>query len=133
MINIKRVYEDPSPEDGRRIFVDRLWPRGLRKQDFVFDDWCKDAAPSPALRTWYGHRKERFEEFSQRYVQELNAEPSHWMSILGIAQNGPITLLFAARDPDTSHARVLADFLEDALDKQQDPSSSVCYAAQFPH
>lgn len=132
MVNIKRVYEAASTEDGRRIFVDRLWPRGMHKQDLCFDDWYKDAAPSPALRSWYGHRPERFGEFSQRYRLELNAEPAHWMNLLGMAQDGPITLLFAARDPDTSHARVLADFLEDALDKQQDPSSSVCYASQFP-
>ncbi|REH37679.1 uncharacterized protein YeaO (DUF488 family) [Paraperlucidibaca baekdonensis] len=133
MVNIKRVYEPASPSDGRRIFVDRLWPRGVSKHDLIFDDWCKDAAPSPALRTWYGHREERFEAFSQRYRQELNAEPGHWMPILGFAQDGPITLIFAARNPATSHARVLADFLEEALDKQQDANSPVCYATQFPH
>jgi len=107
---IKRVYEPPTKSDGRRILVDRLWPRGMRKADAELDDWWKELAPSPALRTWFGHDPERFAEFKRRYRAELKANPK-----LNAAANalgaGRVTLLYAAKDPQINHAVVLAEAL----------------------
>jgi uncharacterized protein YeaO (DUF488 family) len=110
-IRIKRVYERPTPEDGVRILVDRLWPRGLSKEAAALDHWFKDIAPSPELRTWFDHREDRFDEFKQRYRLELKANPA-----LGefrkLAKPGKATLLYAAHDEKVNHAVVLADYLQ---------------------
>ena len=110
-LRIKRVYERPSSDDGVRILVDRLWPRGLRKNSAALDHWCKDIAPSTELRTWYGHRPERFAEFSQRYQQEL-ADADHAGALEHLRTlaktHRPLTLLTASKDLDLSHATVLA-------------------------
>jgi uncharacterized protein YeaO (DUF488 family) len=74
-VRYRRVYDDASPEDGRRILVDRIWPRGVRKEDARLDDWLRDVAPSTELRRWYGHDPERYEEFRRRYLAELR-EPA---------------------------------------------------------
>jgi uncharacterized protein YeaO (DUF488 family) len=110
-IRTKRVYEPPAPTDGLRILVDRLWPRGLRKEVAALDDWCKEIAPTPALRTWFDHREDRFAEFKQRYQRELKANPAV-AGILKTIGRRRATLLYGARDPLINHAIVLADFLE---------------------
>ena len=110
-IRIKRVYDPSAAEDGRRILVDRLWPRGLRKADATIDEWCKDLAPSPELRRWFDHRPERFEAFADRYRRELNDRAGPVDSLLNHADDAPLTLVYAARDAVHNHAVVLRDYL----------------------
>jgi uncharacterized protein YeaO (DUF488 family) len=115
-IRVKRVYDSPSPDDGLRVLVDRLWPRGLRKEAAHLDDWAKDLAPSAELRTWYGHDPAKFEEFRRRYTAEL-AEPGprEALTRLGAAmEHRPLTLLTATREPSLSEAAVLAELLSEA-------------------
>jgi uncharacterized protein YeaO (DUF488 family) len=109
-VRIKRAYEPPARGDGVRILVDRLWPRGLRKDDAHFDQWRKDVSPSTELRKYYGHRPERFAEFAKRYGAELRrrdaAAAVH--EIAELTRRRPVTLLTAARDLEHSEAAVLA-------------------------
>ena len=112
-IRVRRVYEDPAPDDGARILVDRVWPRGVRKADAKLDEWAKDIAPSTGLRTWYGHDPAKFGEFRRRYLAEL-AEPApraRLAALRALAAAGPVTLLTATRDVDISQAAVLAELL----------------------
>jgi uncharacterized protein YeaO (DUF488 family) len=110
-VRVARVYEPPADYDGYRLLVDRLWPRGLRRDAARFDEWCKDIAPSTELRAWYAHRPERFAEFSQRYQQEL-ADSDHAGALEHLRAlaktHRPLTLLTASKDLDLSHAGVLA-------------------------
>lgn len=112
-ISIKRAYEPRARGDGVRILVDRLWPRGLRKADAELDQWRKDLAPSTALRQFYGHRPERFAEFSKRYLAELRAtEPAAAVAeVLDLTRRRPVTLITASRDLDHSEVAVLAAHL----------------------
>ena len=103
---IKRIYEPAEDADGARVLIDRLWPRGIRKQDAHLASWMKDVAPSPALRVWFGHQPERFAEFSQRYKEELKGNPG-LAELRRLGKAGPVTLLYAARDPEVNHALVL--------------------------
>jgi uncharacterized protein YeaO (DUF488 family) len=107
---IKRVYEPPSGKDGIRILVDRLWPRGLRKDAAALDLWARDLAPTSSLRQWFDHRPERFAEFKRRYRDELKGNRVV-ADVLGQVGKAKATLLYAARDPAVNHAVVLADFL----------------------
>jgi uncharacterized protein YeaO (DUF488 family) len=106
----KRAYDPPSPKDGMRVLVDRLWPRGLRKDAAALDLWAKDIAPTPRLRTWFDHRADRFTEFKRRYRAELKANPAV-ADVLAQMKRRKVSLLYAARDPDINHAVVLAEFL----------------------
>jgi uncharacterized protein YeaO (DUF488 family) len=108
-IRIKRAYETPSPKDGRRVLVERLWPRGVRKEALALDAWLKDVAPSDTLRRWFGHDPERWAEFSQRYIEELRAEPaaSSLRELRRCARSGPLTLIYAAKDEEHNSALVL--------------------------
>jgi uncharacterized protein YeaO (DUF488 family) len=108
-VAIKRAYDPPSPQDGTRILVDRLWPRGLSKAKAGLDGWNKDVAPSPRLRTWFGHKPERFAEFARRYRAELKHNPA--LAELR-ALKGKVTLIYGARDPAINHAVVLAKLLK---------------------
>ncbi len=112
-IEIKRAYEPPSPKDGKRILVDRLWPRGLSKAKAALDFWDKDVAPTTALRKWFDHRTDRFAEFKQRYRNELKSNPAV-PDILRHIGRSKTTLVYAAHDPAVNHALVLADFLAKA-------------------
>ena len=114
-IRVRRVYDSPSPSDGARVLVDRVWPRGMRKDAARLDEWAKDVAPSTELRTWYGHDPAKFEEFRGRYVAELAAPaPSQALARLrALAAQGPVTLLTATRQVSISQAAVLADLLRD--------------------
>jgi uncharacterized protein YeaO (DUF488 family) len=110
-LKIKRVYDAPARDDGYRVLVDRLWPRGVSKQKAALDDWMKDIAPSPELRTWFGHKPERFEEFALKYQEELRGNPAVDELRGVITQHKDVTLLYGARDPKINHAAVLKDFL----------------------
>ncbi|HEY2335719.1 MAG TPA: DUF488 domain-containing protein [Solirubrobacterales bacterium] len=115
MLTIKRIYEPPSGEDGLRILVDRLWPRGVSKQDAALDLWLKEVAPTPELRAWFGHAPQRFEEFSARYRAELEANPALDRLLDAAREAESVTLLYAARDRKFNHAAVLCDFARDVL------------------
>ncbi|MFD9126593.1 DUF488 domain-containing protein [Kitasatospora sp. NPDC059571] len=112
-VTCRRIYTAPEPGEGARVLVDRLWPRGLRKEDAGFDEWLRAVAPSDGLRRWYGHDPELFEEFRRRYLAEL-AEPAPAAALdhlRQLAAAGPLALLTAARDLPISHAAVLAALL----------------------
>ena len=112
-IQVRRVYDAPSPQDGARVLVDRVWPRGLRKDAARLDDWAKDVAPSTELRTWYQHDPAKFGEFRRRYIAEL-AQPGPAAALArlrALAAREPVTLLTATRDAGLSQAAVLADVL----------------------
>ncbi|MDN5763951.1 MAG: DUF488 family protein [Microlunatus sp.] len=108
-----RVYETPGDDDGVRVLVDRVWPRGLSKDEAHLDEWCKSVAPSTSLRKWYGHDPQRFDEFTRRYRQELaEPEPAEALQRLrDLAGQDKVTLLTATKNADISQAAVLADLL----------------------
>jgi uncharacterized protein YeaO (DUF488 family) len=108
----KRIYERPDPSDGTRILVDRLWPRGVTKERATVHVWMKEIAPSPALRTWFGHAPARWLEFRKQYVAELMANEAGVCQLASLAAVGQVTLLYAARDDAHNHALVLADYLK---------------------
>jgi uncharacterized protein YeaO (DUF488 family) len=112
-IQVRRVYEAPSPSDGARVLVDRIWPRGLRKDAARLDLWAKDVAPSTELRTWYGHDPAKFDEFRRRYIDELSgqAQRAELGRLRALASAGPVTLLTATREVEISQAEVLARVL----------------------
>lgn len=115
-VRVRRVYDEPAGDDGARVLVDRLWPRGLSKAAARLDHWCRSVAPSTELRTWYGHAPERFDEFARRYRSEL-AEPERAEALAGLrelAAAGPLTLLTATRRPEISEAAVLSEVLAEA-------------------
>jgi uncharacterized protein YeaO (DUF488 family) len=117
VVQVKRIYDDAAPADGRRVLVDRLWPRGLRKDAAAFDEWLREIAPSDGLRRWYRHEPARFDEFAERYRAEL-AEPERTEALDRLreyAAAGPLTLLTAARDLEYAHPRVLADVLAESV------------------
>lgn len=117
-IRARRVYEETSPADGVRVLVDRVWPRGLRKDAARLDEWAKDVAPSTELRTWYGHDPAKFDEFSRRYTAELN-EPEARQALIrlrALAADRPVTLLTATKEVDLSQATVLAGLLREMPD-----------------
>lgn len=111
-VRVKRVYEPPEPGDGKRILVERLWPRGVRKDDLALDSWLKEVAPSADLRRWFGHDPARWEGFKRRYAAELSAQPGAWETIQREADSGAVTLLFSARDVVHNNAVALKSFLE---------------------
>lgn len=115
MIRIKRVYEGTDPQDGERFLVERLWPRGMRKDDLHFDSWLKDVAPSSDLRRWFGHDPAKWEEFRRRYFAELDAQPAAWRPLLVAAHKGNVSLLYSARDTEHNNARALKEYLEGQL------------------
>lgn len=111
-IRVKRIYDPPDGNDGARVLVDRLWPRGVRKEAAKLTLWLKDIAPSAHLRQWFGHDPARFAEFSQRYRAELSANKDAVGQMRDLVKAGPVTLLYAARDTEHNEARVLADYLK---------------------
>jgi len=115
MIQTKRVYDLPSSSDGARFLVDRLWPRGMKKEALKVDAWLKDAAPSNELRKWSHHDPARWPEFRKRYAAELAAHPQAWKPLLERAVEGTITLLYSAHDDQRNNAVALKLFLEAKL------------------
>ena len=112
MLTIKRVYDEPSKDDGYRVLVDRLWPRGVRKEEAAIDMWLKDVAPTPDLRKWFGHQPEKFDEFSHLYTQELQENIAVRELKNLIANHKQLTLLYGAKDTQYNHAVVLRDFFK---------------------
>lgn len=112
-IRIKRVYDPASDDDGARVLVDRLWPRGLRKENAAWDLWLKDIAPSPELRAWFGHDPQRFAEFGRRYRAELSANGEAVEPLEELLKHVRMTLVYAAHDTEHNHALVLAEYLRE--------------------
>jgi uncharacterized protein YeaO (DUF488 family) len=111
-IQIKRVYgEAPSTADGCRILAERLWPRGVKKEDLKADIWLRDVAPSAALRQWFRHDPEKWLEFKRRYFEELDAKPEIWADILHRARQGKVTLLFSSKDAEHNNVVALQEYL----------------------
>lgn len=112
-ISIKRIYDEPSPDDGYRVLVDRLWPRGISKQHAKLDAWEKDIAPSNELRKFFDHQENKFEEFSTLYKKELDENIAAKQFIDDISKHARVTLLYGARDPLINHARVLEEWIKE--------------------
>jgi uncharacterized protein YeaO (DUF488 family) len=110
-IRLKRAYQPAAADDGARILVDRLWPRGLKKSDAAIDRWLKDIAPSTALRKWFAHDPARWPEFRRRYAAEIRRHPDQLAELHAIARKGPVTLIFSARDELRNDAVVLRNVL----------------------
>jgi len=119
-IRTKRIYDPPDVADGARVLVDRLWPRGIRKETAALTLWLKDIAPSPELRQWFGHDPARWAEFARRYRSELAANPAALARLGELARTGRVTLLYGARDAAHNHALVVADALRDYLETSRD-------------
>jgi len=115
MIRVKRVYDLSEPDDGLRFLVDRLWPRGVKKDNLQMDGWLKDVAPSDSLRHWFGHDPAKWDEFCRRYTAELEANSEAWRPLLEKAQTQTLTLLFSAHDVEHNNAALLKLFLEARL------------------
>ena len=128
-IRVRRVYDPPSPEDGARVLVDRIWPRGLRKDAARLDEWAKDAAPSTELRKWYGHDPAKWDEFRRRYLDELSgsAQRKELGRLRALAAARPVTLLTAPRAVQISQAEVLAQVLRQPVESDQG-GDAVCWA-----
>lgn len=113
MIRVRRAYEGPAAREGSRYLVDRIWPRGVRKEEAALDGWVKDVAPSGELRRWFGHDPARWEEFKRRYFAELDARPEVWEPLLEEARKGELTLVYGARDEQHNNAVALREYLEE--------------------
>lgn len=131
MIVCKRAYVPASEDDGYRVLVDRLWPRNCPKARLPLNEWLKDLAPTTELRRAFKSGEIDFEQFGTRYRAQLAAQPGHWWKLLEIAEKGKLTLIYAAHDEVQNNARVLAQWLEDELDRHAESSSPVCYADRF--
>lgn len=112
MIQCKRVYEEISREDGTRVLVDRLWPRGVSKEEAALDDWCKEVAPSDALREWFDHDHEKWDEFCRRYHKELDKKDQIVARLREKAEEEPLTLVYAAKDREYNNAVALKAYLQ---------------------
>jgi len=111
MIRIKRIYDPPEPDDGKRLLVDRLWPRGVARETARLDGWLKELAPSDELRKWFGHDPARWDEFRARYRSELQAQTGLLAELRATAKKGTVTLLYAAKDTEHNNAVVLKELL----------------------
>ncbi len=131
-VRVRRVYDEPSAADGTRVLVDRIWPRGLRKDAMRLDDWAKDVTPSAELRTWYGHDPARFSEFRQRYLRELagSTQRAALGRLRALASAGrPLTLLTATKDIEYSQAAVLAQLLQQSAEPAEpEGGEAACFA-----
>lgn len=119
MLQLKRAYEPATASDGKRILVDRLWPRGLSKERAAIDEWMKDVAPSTSLRRWFGHDPERWPEFRRRYKRELRDHSELLSHIASLASRGRVTLVFGARDEQHNDAVVLAALIRARLRRRK--------------
>ncbi len=111
MIHTKRAYDPPSKDDGLRFLVERLWPRGIKKEDLQIDGWLKDVAPSSELRKWFHHDPAKWDKFRKRYFSELEDKPDAWQPLLARARRGRVTLVYSARDMEHNNAEALKEFL----------------------
>ena len=111
MVKIKRIYETPSPDDGKRIYIDRLWPRGIKKEEVKMDEWLKEISPSDRLRKWFGHDPSKYAEFKIRYKKELEKHSEILERIKKEAKKESVTLLFSAKDVEHNNAIVIEELL----------------------
>ncbi|MFZ0468012.1 MAG: DUF488 domain-containing protein [Thiogranum sp.] len=111
-IQIKRAYEPPSPGDGSRVLVDRVWPRGITRESLQVDAWLKDLAPSTALRKWFAHEPEKWKAFKQRYFKELDEHPEEIRKLVQRAAAGRLTLVYAARNEKFNNAAAMKKYIE---------------------
>jgi uncharacterized protein YeaO (DUF488 family) len=121
MIRVKRAYEPPAPDDGKRFLVDRFWPRGVRKDQLQLDGWMRKAAPTSELRRWFGHDPAKWVEFQQRYAAELKSNSEMVASLLEAAEGGDVTLVFGAHDTEHNNALALKHYLEAQLKARPSP------------
>jgi uncharacterized protein YeaO (DUF488 family) len=112
-VRIKRAYDPPEAGDGYRVLIDRIWPRGTKREDLKLDEWARELAPSDELRRWFGHDPERFDAFRTRYREELRAHPNRLGELRRRAHEGPLTLVYGARDREHNNAVVLAELLRE--------------------
>jgi len=112
MIKIKRIYDPPSPGDGQRILVDRLWPRGMKKEEAHIDEWLKEISPSNELRKWYSHDPAKWPEFKRRYRAEISRETDLLKRIKNEGKKGTVTLLFSSRELELNNATALKEIVE---------------------
>lgn len=112
ILKIKRIYDEPTKDDGVRIFVDRLWARGVTKERAKLDYWFKDIAPSSDLRKWFNHGPDKFEEFAKKYREELRYDNADVEKIKTLLKTQNVTLIYAAKSPTINHARVLKEYVE---------------------
>jgi uncharacterized protein YeaO (DUF488 family) len=115
MIQVKRAYESPNKEDGERFLVERLWPRGVKKQSLQVEAWLKDVAPSTELRQWFQHDPAKWSEFRQRYFRELEKHPDAWQALLARARRDRVTLVYSAHDAEHNNAVALKEFLDQKI------------------
>jgi uncharacterized protein YeaO (DUF488 family) len=120
-VRLKRAYEPASAEDGYRVLVDRLWPRGVSKEQAKLDEWDQELAPSRQLREWFGHEPDRFPEFRRRYIDELRANRARLRELRTRARTGTLTLVYSAHDSEHNDAVVLAEVLRRGLPKSDRP------------
>ena len=120
-VRVKRAYESASAEDGYRVLIDRLWPRGVSKQQAKLDEWDHELAPSRELREWFGHEPDRFPEFRRRYIDELRANRPRLSELRRRARTGTLTLVYSAHDTEHNDAVVLAEVLQRGLPKSHRP------------
>jgi uncharacterized protein YeaO (DUF488 family) len=111
MFKLKRAYEKPEQSDGSRYLIDRLWPRGVKKDALKLEGWLKDVAPSDTLRHWFKHDPEKWDEFRRRYFEELDSNREAWEPLLGAAHKGPVTLVYSAHDAEHNNAVALGEYL----------------------
>ena len=123
MIYLKRAYEEASPEDGYRVLVDRLWPRGIKKTELALDDWLKEIAPSDKLRRWFAHDTSKWDEFRRRYFIELDSRPQVWREIGDVVRNRRrVTLVYSAHDTEHNDAVALKEYLEAHMGRKRKTS-----------
>lgn len=123
MIELQRVY-DHRKTRGTHFLVERLWPRGIKKEDLHFSDWLKDVAPSGALRRWFQHDVAKWVEFKRRYRMELDGHPDAWAPIVAAARTGDVVLLYSSHDIEHNNAVVLRDYINERLDQGMDATAS---------
>jgi len=111
-IQLKRAYEKPHRSDGFRVLIDRVWPRGVRKEDLKLDEWLRSLAPSTELRQWFGHDPEKWEQFRKRYFRELAAHPEEIQRLRAKMREGPLTIVFGSREERFNNAAALKEYLE---------------------
>jgi len=115
MIQLKRVYEQETPADGVRYLIERLWPRGVKKESLHIEAWLKEAGPSTELRKWFNHDPEKWSEFRRRYFAELNQRKEAWAPIREAAERGTVTLLYSSHDTEHNNAVALKEYIEDKM------------------
>jgi uncharacterized protein YeaO (DUF488 family) len=126
-VGLARAYDAPGPDDGWRVLVDRIWPRGVRRAALRLDAWEREAAPTPALRSWFGHDPARWEVFRARYFAELDGRPALVAALRARAAAGRLTLVYAARDRAHNHALALRDYLDGAAGEPAEYASPPCF------